>query len=716
LIYSRIKAKKIQAVILFWTLLLLFFSAITTLSYTYINNKKSILRQSEDFIKETSKGFVKDTMDYFLEVEKLAKILAPLFKEEDFTNNVNHPKIFSLLETVNLYPQITSLYFGYDTGYFLAVFMTQKGAQFRTSDNLLPSSIISALRIIKEKGDRLIEEWYYFNNEEEQIRSEIVEATTYDPRDRSWYKAASKSLNTEWSDVYVFIGSIKEPGITVSYPILLNKNATLKGVIAVDISIKNLSKFLASNKFTPNLKSYIINDKQEIIATSDPINNIVFGNNDFKVLSINEMGDCILKYTDQLYREKNKSENIIKFEYKNVDYYAVYTDFPSTFMKNWKIVLIYPLDDFIKEIKENNKESLLISLLILIFSSFLMVLVARRISRPIIQLSKEAEKIREFKLFDNISVQTSIKEIQTLAHSMENMKTSFGSFAKYVPHTLVSKLVRKNQSIQIGGKIKEITLLFTDITDFTSVSEPISADKVATYLSDYFDELTKIIMHTEGTIDKYIGDSIMAFWGAPIPDKNNSFNACLAALLCQKKLIEINALWHHDHKPVFKTRFGIHTGEAVVGNIGSSERMNYTAIGDNVNLCSRLEGLNKIYGTQIIISETVYDRVKNKFLTRPLDWVEVKGKTQPIKIFELIAKFDGDTALLPSEGQAEFCHQFEKAYNLFFNKGWIEALALFESLNDTHDKSVILYIERCKRLIADPPGQDWNGITHLQEK
>jgi adenylate cyclase len=165
-----------------------------------------------------------------------------------------------------------------------------------------------------------------------------------------------------------------------------------------------------------------------------------------------------------------------------------------------------------------------------------------------------------------------------------------------------------------------------------------SAEQLMVHLSEYLDELTRIIMHYGGTVDKYIGDAIMAFWGAPLWQEDHAILACRAALKCQKKISSLNLEWKEKELPPLNTRIGLNTGDTIVGNMGSTDRMNFSAIGDTVNLASRLEGVNKYYGTSIMVSESTYKQAKNYFIFRYTDKVKVKGKKQAIKIFELIAE------------------------------------------------------------------------------
>lgn len=210
----------------------------------------------------------------------------------------------------------------------------------------------------------------------------------------------------------------------------------------------------------------------------------------------------------------------------------------------------------------------------------------------------------------------------------------------------------------------------------------------------------------------------MAFWGAPVKDKDQSLNACKAAIAVQKKLAELNQQWAAEGKPVLNTRIGIHVGDAIVGNMGSSDRINYTALGDTVNLAARLEGTNKFYHTNIIVSESVVHEVKDNCLVRPLDVVAVKGKKQGVEIYELVGILNNEPYLLPSKQQKAFCEKFAACYRQYREQRWDEAIDNLTkmSLDFGENYSVSLYISRCSEFKNNPPPADGDGTLVLKEK
>jgi adenylate cyclase len=204
-----------------------------------------------------------------------------------------------------------------------------------------------------------------------------------------------------------------------------------------------------------------------------------------------------------------------------------------------------------------------------------------------------------------------------------------------VPKRLVQQLIETGTPLGLGGVRREVTILFTDVTDFTAITERANPERVMFYTSTYFGVLSEAIMATRGTIDKFIGDAVMAIWNAPAEDPEHVLNGCTAILACQAATKELNLTFQREQWPAYRTRFGMHVGNVVVGNIGSADRMNYTVLGASVNLAARLEALNKTYGTTALVSAQIKERAEAHFLFRSVDRISPKGFEEKFPIFEL---------------------------------------------------------------------------------
>jgi len=363
-------------------------------------------------------------------------------------------------------------------------------------------------------------------------------------------------------------------------------------------------------------------------------------------------------------------------------------------------------------------QTLIIFAGIFLLSLLIILLFSKRITHSIKALTTETKKFSNFDLDEVQHINTKITEIDSMSKAIMSATTGLQSFRKYVPEVLVKQLIELGEEANIGGQEAELTIFFSDITDFTSIAERIHPQALMLHLSEYLEELSTIIVSEDGTIDKYIGDAIMAFWGAPLQQINAPYLACKSALRCQKRNHALNLKWQSERKPELKTRIGLHTGQTIVGNVGSSVRINYSIIGDSVNLAARLESINKTYGTEIIISEATYYLIKDNFTCRMLDIVAVKGKQKGAQIFELLHE-NGDERPLYLK-PVEFYEQYESALTLYLAQNWLAAREQFEQLIKTHDKdlSVNLMIQRCTDFIETNHSfpEDWDGVIQLNRK
>jgi adenylate cyclase len=287
-------------------------------------------------------------------------------------------------------------------------------------------------------------------------------------------------------------------------------------------------------------------------------------------------------------------------------------------------------------------------------------------------------------------------------------------FEKYVDASVVDKLIENPELMALGGEERELTILFTDIQGFTTMSEKLTPNELVKLLNELLDDLSMIIFKNRGTIDKYIGDAIMAFWGAPVPDEEHAYHACVAALEMQRELKKLRDRWKKQGRPEIRMRVGINTGKVIVGNMGSKVKFNYTVVGDDVNLASRLEGANKQYGTSIMLGESTYKKVKDKVIVRELDLLVVKGKTEPVRVYELIGLVNDS---LPDD-MKKFIEIYHKALKLYRSKEWDKAIEEFSKAIEINpdDYTSKLYIKRSAHFKKFPPPDDWNGVFVMETK
>lgn len=691
------------------------FTSCTIVIYTYQNNARTLVEYSDKVMDDLSDSKIDNITYNFESIQTSILLGSYIVRDPNDVATGDKTLLDYGIAVVKQYPFLESIFFGTESGIFLQIKKLSPGATYRSSSTkLLPKKASFAVRILDRSKEQTLETWSYLDTEGRPVEKEQLPdfQVTYDHKVRDWYTKAMQTRSQIWTDIYIF-STTQSPGVATAIP-MQNIEGDYFGVIGADIPLEKFTSILKNFRSQGNF--LVITKKGEVVASNLEERPIRAIGSEVQLTTVEDFTNKIPAQAYRQYMISEKEQFI--FQYEDKQYIAVFRPFQGNLFKNWLFVSIIPLDELIGEIKVTQRKTLIMSFAILLLSVGLITLLAQRISYPIVQLAQQANSITRFDLSEPKAVRSGISEIQLLQNSISTMRRSLSSFGKFVPRSLVRKLIDKGIDVKIGGKNKKLTIFFSDIAGFTTVSETYPADKLMVHLSEYFEELTSIITETNGTIDKYIGDAIMAFWGAPNSDRDHALHACQAALLCQRRLLDLNRKWDFDKKPTLNTRIGLHTGDVIVGNLGSSERMNYTIIGDSVNLAARLEGTNKVYHTNIIMSDDVYHLVRDQAIVRPLDLVAVKGKNLAIKIYELVALQGADPLLVPTSEQVEFCRMFDRAFTLYQEQRWDEAIDSLEKIIVTFGKDYAteLYIERCQHFKANPPGLDWDGVYHLETK
>ena len=286
-------------------------------------------------------------------------------------------------------------------------------------------------------------------------------------------------------------------------------------------------------------------------------------------------------------------------------------------------------------------------------------------------------------------------------------------FGQYLSPKVVEDLVDDPSKIQLGGEEREMTAFFSDIQGFSAISERLTPTELVQLLNDYLTDMCDIIISSEGTVDKFEGDAIMAFWGAPTRQSDHAQRACFAAIDMNNRLIELRVKAVQEGITPLTVRMGVNTGQMVVGNMGSSQRMNYTIMGDAVNLASRLEGANKAYGSGMMISESTYRSCEEDIDVRELDRIMVVGKSEPVTVYQLLSRKNQTTG-----ADADLVDQFSKGLELYKAGDFRLAKSEFSSCLEifADDGPALTYISRCQAFADNPPDADWDGVYRLTEK
>jgi adenylate cyclase len=287
-----------------------------------------------------------------------------------------------------------------------------------------------------------------------------------------------------------------------------------------------------------------------------------------------------------------------------------------------------------------------------------------------------------------------------------------GAFQQYMAPEVIAQVLDKPELLRLGGEEKRLTAMFADIRGFTSLSEGLTPTALVDLLNEYLSEMTEIIFSHQGTLDKYIGDAIMAFWGAPLETADHAERACRAALGMSAAMERLQDRWEKQGRPRIDIGIGVNTGPMLVGNMGSERRFNYTIMGDDVNLASRLEGVTKQFGTRLIISHTTWEEVRTKIVTRELDLIRVKGKKKPVAIYQVLALMDD------RPHYADLVDRFEEGLAAYRAGNWTVARNIFQALHADYPKDgpVNTFNARCAAFSAEPPHGVWDGVYEMTTK
>ncbi|MBN2824941.1 MAG: hypothetical protein JXQ76_06450 [Campylobacterales bacterium] len=528
-------------------------------------------------------------------------------------NILEHKTILSNLmkEQLGSYDYLNSIYIANINGDFL---------QLRRYPQLI-------LRTIDKDINGTVEEWEYLDKDFNVIKHE-THNNQFDPRERSWFYLAKTNRETYWSNPYKYATS-SDIGITISSP-YFDKNGVKIKVAGADITSSKLHDFLIEQSQKVQGNIVMFDNEQHIIASSFK------DDHSQEVIKLSKFSPSkVVRDAANWYNRYAKTRGSISDE-KGNEYLYFFSNFPKdSNSMDWRLLIIIPKEIILGKITATMYETIIISFVILLLFIGVVIYASQKLSHPIIEISNQIKSIEKLKLDIDIQDNSQISEIRKAQSSLQSLQVALSSFIKYLPVELIKKLMAAGQEAKVDGEERELAIMFTDIENFTTISEAMPPKDVALQLSEYFEAINRAILATGGTTDKYIGDAVLAFWGAPQKVDQPCRKAIETALMVQRFTYELNQRWGKKGKPIFKTRIGIHYGKSLVGNIGSNERLNYTVIGDSVNIASRLEEINKEYGTYLVFSNSVYEQIKEYYPVQYLDTLSLKGKTQSTKLYTI---------------------------------------------------------------------------------
>ena len=559
-------------------------------------------------------------------------------------------------------------------------------------------------RSVPDVDEGAFSEWtIYPDGSRAQDRRDLK--TGYDARQRVWFKlaAAQPDDHLVWTEPYTFFRT-QRPGITAAQAWRLPGDASPRGVFAADFSLDGIGNFLTENSRLDGARSFLVTRQGQIVVSSkqDP------GDPDDAVWPAVQAALPHPLTALQMNSPVNVSTN-----YNGATYLGVVQMFRIAGGPEWALVSVVPEARFLAASIASIQVAGAIGLAVVLAAIVLGWLVSGRVARPLLQITEELGRVGRFELSPNPTPSSLIREVMVVSEGVDRMKTSLRSFSRYVPVDLVRDVMASGREAELSADVRELTLFVSDIAGFTAISEGLAPDELVTQLAEYLEAMTGAIRAEGGTIDKYVGDGIIALFNAPRLVPQHAAAACRAALAARTAALALQNEWHTRGLPGFPTRIGLNKGEVVVGNIGTRERFAYTAMGDAMNLASRLESLNKTYGTTLMASEAVWKEAGSEFEWRKLDRVAVVGRNESTLVFELLGEAG---RLTPAEKEAR--DQYEAALGAYFAGQFSEAARGFRLAGRLRpgDRAAEVMTSRILDFAKDPPGSEWDGVFASHEK
>ena len=613
---------------LFTGLALPFLAAIIAL--TFVTTNKAVITTSKDIVDRFNNQIVREvqfTLDPAISLTRSVATLAERDPEFFRGDNAWYQLHTHLLQS----SEFLSSYIGFEDQSFRAVYHAKEGINFFNKPT--PKQAKFAFIELNNASQKNSIRDVFFKDANDQFIERVNVETSYNPTIRPWYQAALKQKK---SIIYgpildAITGHIE---LTFSTPVIVNDRVT--AVASIDMSLDSIQDFLNSNRISKNAISLILDSQNRVVVSSEPQKQ-----GSGQAQGIGQVNDLASDLPKRALLSLPSSQYLGAFSFKNddgsINYMASMSKINLKAPVDWRVLSIAPAQDFLTDISDNNRFIAVIGVLALLAQLLVIYFMSVRIARPLEQLALQVDNIEQLKVSEGVALPHSFfYEIDRLTKSIDKMRKAIAAFAVFVPVDLVRGLLKSEQKLELGGHSRFLTIMFCDLEGFSTLSENSPSQTLLLRVSRYLEVATRSINEEMGTVDKFIGDGVMAFWGAPNTLEDHAFRACAAALKIQARMDLINQEWKDQGLPPLKVRIGIHSDVVLVGNIGSHERMSYTVMGDGVNVAARLEGVNKDLGTRICVSKAVVREAGERLNLRKLEDVTVKGRKSIVEVYELL--------------------------------------------------------------------------------
>jgi class 3 adenylate cyclase/ABC-type nitrate/sulfonate/bicarbonate transport system substrate-binding protein len=439
--------------------------------------------------------------------------------------------------------------------------------------------------------------------------------------------------------------AMTEPSINpdTGFPILFLRVPIYRGVdflgcATANITIDILSGFLEKNRASAHSTTLVADrNNGKIIAFLDKQKGVRIENEKLKIATLADIDDPDVREAYRQHARADTDSLVFRSPVNGADLIAAFANFPDGFGQPWQVITITPIDDFVGTLKATNRLMMVIIIILTMIELFFIYFASSRLSRPVENVSRQLQAIESLQFDVPVSRPSNIREIARLESAASLLRTSLKSFSSFVPLDVVRQLIKSGIPLTLGVEPRFLSIFFSDLENFSTHSETLAPDDLLVQISTYLEQVSTAISEEGGTVDKFIGDGVMAFWNAPVQRDDHVLRACAGALRAARRMERVNDRWEAEGRPRIRIRIGLNCATVLVGNVGSSARLSYTALGDGVNVAARLEGINKQFGTTICISDSIYDHVHSEILARPLKRVQVKGRKTEFMIYELLA-------------------------------------------------------------------------------
>jgi adenylate cyclase len=635
------------------------------LVYSYHRNAQAINATLREQVAKTRQESIETTQGMIDGVAGTVRLVAEVVAADPdfFRTDKSREVLFRALTSAE---EIDAAFVSFEDGYHRAV--TRIDADRRRSDPKIPPTANWHMNFIDDysAGENRSRHRTFFDTWGHVV-GEYAVPTTVNYRAIAGYPAAKASGALVVADPEIN-SDTGFPIISIRFPVY--HNGDFIGAAGATVTLDVLTQFLATHRASLHSTTIIADPADgKIIAASDKQKTVRVTDGKLEVARLDNINDDDVRDAYRIWKQTNQDNFLFQSPRTSEELSASFARFPESFGHPWEAIVLTPTDDFIGQLKATNRQIVVIIAALTAIELVLIYLLARRLSHPIETISRDLKLVEDLSFDHAAQRRSKVREIAQLQSAAALLRNSLLSFSAFAPVDVVRGLIKSGIPLALGVEQRELTIFFSDLENFSTHAEHSKPNDLLEQMSVYFEHVSRAISDEHGTVDKFIGDGIMAFWGAPIALDDHVMRACAGSLRAARRMERVNEEWRQQGKPTLRIRMGLNSGGVLVGNVGSSDRFSYTVMGDGVNVAARLEGMNKAFGTTICISDSVFDAVASHIIARPLRRVQVKGRKQEFMIYELLGVADSNDPELETRPDDRKLSEMTWAASAHFEKG-----------------------------------------------